>query len=122
MTARVQLDGRRALLVEDESLVSLLIEDILVGAGCQVDLAMRLADALDMADGGQFDFAILDVNLGGEFSFPVAQRLRERNIPFLFSTGYTRDGIAGDFADIPMIQKPYVPEQLLACAAQLIAR
>lgn len=121
MIQHASLKGRRVLLVEDECLVSLLVEDILATAGCEVDLAMRPVEALELAAQGSFDFAILDVNLGGgESSFPIARILRSRQIPFIFATGYTREGIHPDFREIPTLQKPYLPEQLLTHAAQLV--
>lgn len=122
MEAPGALAGRRVLLVEDESIVSLLVEDLLLDAGCEVELAMRLNEALQLANAGQFDFAILDVNLGGgDFSFSVAATLRQRRIPFLFATGYASEGIHPDFRGIPTLQKPYQPNQLLESAARLVA-
>ncbi|WP_341213498.1 response regulator [uncultured Limimaricola sp.] len=112
----VGLDGVRVLLVEDESLVAMLGEDVLTEAGCSVTVAMRLSDALHAVDQGDLDVAILDVNLGNETSYPVAERLTQRDIPFVFATGYAAAGLAGGFATHRCVQKPYDPSQLLAAA------
>ena len=83
------LMGRRILLVEDESMVSMLIEDTLVDMGCVVvALASRFDDGLSKAQTLAFDVAILDVNLAGERSFGIADALRMRKLPFVFATGY----------------------------------
>lgn len=91
------LAGARVLVVEDETIVSLLLEDMLVDLGCEVlgpaasvAKALRLirTDAL-----GAIDTAILDVNVAGEEVYPVAEALAERHVPFAFTTGYGKDGV-----------------------------
>ena len=59
-----------------------------------------------------FDFAVLDVNLAGEPAFPVADILRERRIPFVFSTGYGTKGLPADYAGHPALAKPFVIAEL----------
>lgn len=86
------LEGRRVLLVEDESLVAMLAEDMLLDLGCEVVVAMRLDKAVDHVRTGNFDLAVLDVNLGDARSYPVADLLLERCTPFLFATGYGTQG------------------------------
>lgn len=79
--------GVRVLLVEDEGTIALLIEEMLEDFGCAVVASVaRFAQALDAAATAQVDLAILDVNLAGERVFPVADILRSRDIPLLFST------------------------------------
>ena len=113
--------GRTVLLVEDESLVSLLAEDVLTVAGFRVILAMRLREGLEIAEREPLDFAVLDVNLGGGTdSFPIAEALRRRNIPFVFVTGYDAPGLDAAFRHAQVIQKPYDPADLVA-AVQRIA-
>jgi CheY-like chemotaxis protein len=98
----------RILVVEDEMLVAMNIEDMLLAMGHEVaGLASRLAPALQLAREGEFDLAMLDVNLAGETSFPVADILRERGIPFLFATGYGADGIEEGYRGAPVLQKPF---------------
>lgn len=116
------LEGRTVLLVEDESLVSMLAEEILMEAGCEVILAMRLDRALEVARTAELDCALLDVNLGnGTTSFPVAQVLSERGVPFIFVSGYGTHGIDGAFAEAPVVQKPYRPDLLLSALQACLA-
>jgi CheY-like chemotaxis protein len=98
----------RILVVEDEMLVAMNIEDMLLAMGHEVaGLASRLGPALQLAQEGEFDLAMLDVNLAGETSFPVADILRERGIPYLFATGYGIDGIEEGYRGAPVLQKPF---------------
>ena len=84
----------RVLVVEDEMTIALSVEDMLVELGHNVvGLALRLAQALKLAQDGQLDFAILDVNLNGQVSFEVAEILESRGIPFMFATGYGSAGV-----------------------------
>ncbi|WP_282026166.1 response regulator [Limimaricola cinnabarinus] len=110
------LDGARVLLVEDESLLAMLGEDVLSEAGCEVTVAMRLSEALRVLAEIEFDVAILDVNLGNETSYPVAEQLARRKIPFIFATGYAAAGLSGGYATHRCVQKPYDPDQLLMAA------
>ncbi|MFC6790724.1 MULTISPECIES: response regulator [Methylobacterium] len=100
------------LLVEDESLVAMLAEDMLLDLGCEVAVAMRLNKALDFARSGDFDLAVLDVNLGDARSYPIADLLLERRTPFLFATGYGQKGLEGAYRCVPVLQKPYQVEPL----------
>jgi CheY-like chemotaxis protein len=98
----------RVLVVEDEMLVAMNIEDMLLDLGHEVaGLASRLEPALQLAAEGTFDLAMLDVNLAGQPSFPVADVLIGRGIPFLFATGYGVKGIAEAYRDRPVLQKPF---------------
>jgi CheY-like chemotaxis protein len=107
------LMGRRILVVEDESMVSMLIEDALVDMGCVVvALASRFEDGLAKAQTLAFDAAILDVNLAGERSFGIADALRIRKLPFVFATGYGMSTIPESLRDAPILQKPFSPMEL----------
>ncbi|WP_245414866.1 response regulator [Aureimonas flava] len=108
--------GLRVFAVEDESLVAMQLEDMLEELGCVlVGLAMRVRRAMEMLDRGEaIDVAILDVNIAGEKVFPVAERLHEAGVPFLFATGYGRAGLEGQWLDRPVVQKPYTPDQIAA--------
>jgi CheY-like chemotaxis protein len=104
------LTGLRLLLVEDETLVAMMVEDMLADLGCVVvDVAGTLSRGLALvADAGlALDGAILDVNLGGDKVYPVAEALVARGIPFIFATGYGIGGIAEGFSHIPALAKPY---------------
>jgi len=103
----------RVLLVEDEGLLALMIHDMLEELGLKVVAsAAQLKKACELATTATFDVALLDVNLGGEFVFPVARILRDRKIPFLFSTGYGAPSIDQEFSNAPAITKPFSVEQL----------
>lgn len=107
------LSGLRLLLVEDESHVAMLVEDMLADMGCQVVAsAARVSEALRLIEGTDIDAAVLDVNVAGEKVFPVAERLRERGIPFVFATGYGADGLREDLRTHPVIAKPFPQSQL----------
>jgi len=101
------------LVVEDEALVALMIEDMLGELGCRVvGSAYNLRDALTMVGAGGLDGAILDLNLGGESAYPVADALSADGVPFVFLTGYGAGGIDPRFAGAPTIAKPFHPQAL----------
>lgn len=106
------IEGYRVLLVEDESLVAMLAEDMLLDLGCEVTTAMRLEQALAHLAAGEFDLAVLDVNLGETRSYPVADLLSARGIPFLFATGYGLEGLETAYQAVPVVQKPYQQEEV----------
>lgn len=109
------LVGKRVLIVEDEMLVAILIEDFLADLGCTtVGPCGSVAIALDAARTEVFDLAVLDVNLGGEMVYPVAELLAERHIPFLFLSGYGDDAIPADHRDWRVCAKPFRGDDL-AC-------
>src|SRR6202007_388047 len=88
------LQGVRVLVVEDEMMVSMLIEDMLTDLGCTVvGPASRLDEALELAGRAEIDCAVLDVNLGGQPIFPLADLLREKGAPFAFATGFGHAGL-----------------------------
>jgi DNA-binding response OmpR family regulator len=103
----------RILLVEDEMLVAMLIEDFIVDLGHQaVGPFMRLESALAAAEREDVDFAILDINLAGKQSFPVADTLKSRGIPFMFASGYGAAGLSEAYRDSPVVQKPFEARQI----------
>jgi CheY-like chemotaxis protein len=110
----------RILIVEDEMLLAMNIEDMLLDLGHEVaGIASRLEPALALAREAAFDVAMLDVNLAGDRSFPVAELLAARGIPFLFATGYGRDGIDEPWRNRPVLQKPFRAAELLAAIEAL---
>jgi CheY-like chemotaxis protein len=119
------LAGARVLVVEDEVIVSMLIEDILLDAGATVvGPAARVAQALALVDGtddGPLDAALLDVNLLNETTAPVAAALRERGVPFVFATGYGASGLPPGFEGAPVLQKPFQEHDLRAALAALLS-
>ena len=115
--------GLTILVVEDETIVSLLIEDMLFALGCAtVALAGNIATANAYLDNNTPDAALLDVNLNGTYVFPVAERLVERNIGFAFVTGYGRGGIPAEWRPRPVLQKPFTQPQLTKALEWALAR
>ena len=105
--------GNRVLLVEDEILVAMMMRDILTELGFSVlGPFSRLSEAMVAAVHDDIDAGIIDVNLGGEFVYPVADVLVARKIPFVFVTGYGVESIESRFADVPIVKKP-VQRQVL---------
>ncbi len=117
MAEALALAGSRLLLVEDEAMVAMMIEDQLTALGCVVvSVVASVSAGLAAIDrkASALDAAVLDVNLGNEKVYPVAERLKERGIPFIFSTGYGLAGIAPGFSGIPAIAKPFGSKALEA--------
>lgn len=105
--------ARRVLVVEDEILVAMLVEDMLVDMGfAVVGPAYRLSDGLRLAEHETIDLAVLDVNLNGARSFPIAAVLADRRIPFVFATGYGAVGVEADFPGVSVISKPFTSDRL----------
>ena len=105
--------GNRVLLVEDEILVAMMMKDILSELGFSVvGPFARLTEAIAAAVHDEIDAGIIDVNLGGEFVYPVADVLAARKIPFVFVTGYGVESIDGRFGYVPIVKKP-VQRQVL---------
>jgi CheY-like chemotaxis protein len=80
-----------------------------------------MRDAIDLAQNGMFDWAILDVNLDGQPSYPFADILKERGVPFAFATGYGTKGLDTKYGDLPLLAKPFVMadlETLLSAVTQ----
>lgn len=121
------LDGARVLLLEDEFLIALDAEQILKELGAeQVETAATLSEAEKRAREGNFDIALLDVNVNGEMSFGLAEMLRKRGVPVVFATGYELKGrVLPGLDSVMCVSKPYTNERLrqvlcgvLACARQ----
>ena len=116
-----ELEGVRVLVVEDEYFVAILIEEILEKAGCVVMGPIpRLPEALDAIDREAYDVAVLDVNLAGERINPVADALSERNVPFLFVTGYGANSLPREYAQRPHICKPFRMAELLGVLSSVV--
>ena len=113
------------LIVEDEMNLAMMLEDILDAAGYQVLKAARLPNALQLledsgtAGHGGIAAAILDVNLAGVKVFPLADALRARDVPFVFTSGYGREGIPDSYSDSAVLQKPYSAEKIVGLVHRL---
>jgi len=113
----------RVLVVEDEFLVAMMVEEMLDTLGFDVaGIAQSLTAAESAAESGAFDAAILDVNLNGAMSYPVAEILARRQIPFIFATGYGRTGMDEKFPEIPALEKPFERSDLEDALATILRR
>lgn len=117
------LEGRRILVVEDESLVAMLLETILEDMGCTpVGPISNVDEALSvLADTTDLDAALLDVNVAGQQVFPVADALKARGVPFVFSTGYGEGGLPDEWRGQTTIQKPFTEATIQDALTKIIA-
>jgi CheY-like chemotaxis protein len=116
------LTGLKVLVVEDEMLVSMLVEDMLDEFGCTVvGPAPDLDQALVFGRDAEIDVAILDVNVGGRQIFPVADILKGRGVPFAFASGYGEAGLIDPHRESPVLQKPFRQGDLERVLIQLAA-
>jgi PAS domain S-box-containing protein len=115
--------GKKLLLVEDEALIGILLHDMLIDWGFEPsEPYFTLDEAMAAASEGQFEGAVLDMNLNGKSVYPLAELLQSRGIPFVFLTGYGQHTIEKRFASYPMLQKPVAPEALKAILKNTPAR
>ena len=109
------LAGKRILVVEDEFLIALDIERILELVEATHISVSRNRDALLALQGGdRFDFAILDYKLNGDNSGPVADRLTELGVPFIFLTGTSTLQVPEQYRAVTILQKPFDANSLIA--------
>lgn len=111
---------QRVLVAEDESLVMMMLEDALVDAGCEPLVASDLETALALAQAEPLDCAYLDINLGGDEVYPVAEIPVQRKIPFVIASGYTRDTLPADYRETPLLAKPFTTAELLSAITTVI--
>jgi CheY-like chemotaxis protein len=112
----------RILVVEDEYLIRMLLEDMLSDLGHTITAAVgTIAEAKELASNGDFDCAVLDVNLDGQEIFPVADILMKRGMPFVFCTGYGEGSLPEAYRGRPALQKPFQAEKLEQTLASLLA-
>jgi CheY-like chemotaxis protein len=103
-----ELSNRRVLVVEDEMMIAMLIEDMLDEFGCKlVGPATSVPRALELIAKEQVDIAVLDLNLDGQNTYAIADALHQKNVPFIFATGYGSTGLRQEYANCPVLQKPF---------------
>ncbi|MDQ2702195.1 MAG: response regulator [Pseudomonadota bacterium] len=110
----------RILMIEDQRYLAMMVEDILVDAGYEVMIAGRVDSAMALLNTGSFDAAVLDINLGGETVFPLAQALIDRDVPCLLTSAYDTCSIHVAFRGLPILDKPYRPDRLLRSVGELL--
>lgn len=121
MSDQTPVAGLRVLLVEDEVVIAMTAEDMLEEIGCRVSAqASTLSEAMEQADNADFDLALLDINLHGVMSIPVAHKLRDAGKPFIFTTGYGAIGLDDAFGDIAVVTKPYTMRTLSSAISEAV--
>lgn len=119
----MQPSPMRVLVVEDEVIIAMSLEDMLTDLGCTVvGPATNLDQALSLVQSEQFDVALLDVNLNGHHSRPVAEMLVSRSIPYALITGYGSAALDLGNHSIPLLSKPCRVASLQALLEQVAAR
>ena len=117
------LSAAKALVVEDEIMLFFVVEDELKKLGFgEVFHASGVDEALAAIQREKPDLAILDVNLAGDRVFPVAEKLREADVPFFFVTGYQPETIPEEWAGTVMLQKPVHSGRLRSAVIALNGR
>lgn len=113
-------ETRKILVVEDEALVAMLVEDALLDAGFAViGPAATVEEALALLDDERPDAVVLDLNLAGETSTPVADLLASRGIPYVIATGYGASGLPPGHQDAMVLAKPYDPAELTSMLGRI---
>lgn len=114
------LQDKRILIVEDEYYIASDLKQALTNAGAQVvGPVSDLATGLALVEAGNLDAAILDMNLDGAMSFPIADQLAQAQVPHLFLTGYDGWSIPKAYRSVPRMAKPYAAERIIDAVAML---
>jgi CheY-like chemotaxis protein len=117
-----ELSNRKVLVVEDEMMIAMLIEDMLDEFGCKlVGPATNVPRALELIGKEQVEVAVLDLNLDGKDTYAIADALRQKNVPFIFATGYGSTGMRPEYGDRPVLQKPFQAKDLETALAEALA-
>jgi CheY-like chemotaxis protein len=117
------LAGKRVLVVEDEHLVALaLAEELELAGAVVIGPAASLGTALELIERNELDGAILDIELQSRLSYPAADALLARTIPFLFTTGYDASVVPDAYDGVPTVQKPVHSEAVLETLARFFRR
>jgi CheY-like chemotaxis protein len=115
-------DMQRILVVEDSVLIAMDLSGLLEEAGYSIlGPAQDLASALSLIESERLDAVLLDIDLNGVASYPAAQLLRERNVPFAFLSGYGGGySVPSEFAAYPLVAKPIRNDALLKIVDSLV--
>ena len=115
-------EGRSILIVEDEPLIAMMLEDFLESMGHSIrGTCETVSQALEEAEKGGFDLAILDVNLKGESVWPVASKLRDIGVPFVLASGGHVDPPPPEFRGVPMLEKPFTIDRVAPVLNEALA-
>jgi CheY-like chemotaxis protein len=117
------LSGRSILIIEDEMLILMMIEDMLADLGCEsVAVASKIDQAITLIDDQVFDAAMLDLNLNGMESYPIADALTARDVPYFFSTGNSLTNVKDGYRDQDVLKKPFTFDQLSSMLSRSLLR
>ena len=120
MTKR-ELSNRKVLGVEDEMMIAMLIEDMLDEFGCKlVGPATSVPRALELIGKELIEVAVLDLNLDGQDTYAIADALHQKNVPFIFATGYGSAGLREEYGNRPVLQKPFQQKDLEIALARAL--
>jgi CheY-like chemotaxis protein len=112
----------RVLLVEDQAAVSMLMEDMLLDLGVEiVGPTSKLEAAMELARTAQMEAAVLDINVRGAFSYPVADVLQDRGVSVIFATGYNTSVLPERFRGTSVLLKPFDERQFAAAVQAALA-
>ncbi|HEU4821601.1 MAG TPA: response regulator [Qipengyuania sp.] len=114
------LTNRKVLILEDELIIAFALEDMLADLGAEVLMASSLEEAFAQLAESEVSLAVLDVNVHGAKSYPVAEELAERGIPMIFATGYGDAEHPPHFSAAPTLTKPYSRQQLAEAIEALV--
>ena len=106
------LRGVKVLLLEDDFLINTATADLLQEFGCEVTALFDVREALEALEEDRPKVAVLDINIRGQNSYPVADRLHQLNIPIVFLTGYEEPSLEGPWSKHPVCRKPCDPDLL----------
>lgn len=113
--------GLRILIVEDSPVIAMTTEEMLVQSGyVPAGPVGNMASALEYAESGEMDAAIVDLNIRGTKTFGLFAVLKRRSIPFLIMSGYADWKMPSEWADRPRLQKPFSEEQLRTKLGELL--
>ncbi|MBV9529187.1 response regulator [Sphingomonas sp.] len=119
----IDLEGRRILVIEDSPVVASFVTSVLTDLGCTViGPAPNMAVARELVESGEFDAALIDVYIRGERAFPLCDKLGERRLPFVLTSGYADWQVPEKWADWPRLQKPYLLEGVRDALKAALAR
>ncbi len=117
----MSLLGKRILVVEDEFVLALCVGQVLEDQGCAViGPATSVQQGLKLVEETKVNGAILDINLNGEMVYPVARELMDRNIPFVFTTGYSSLDVPSSYRSVPRLDKPVEPGLFIRVLEKLL--
>ena len=102
-------------------MLATMLEDMLRDLGCNAIKAGRVRKGIQLAETADLAGAILDINVNGEMVFPIARLLRQRGIPFIFSSGYAKAKVPVEFHGVPMLSKPFEEQELEPMLVKMFA-